>query len=295
MALNETAIFTAATGFVYTGPVGTAKPTPAQISAFTEAAGLQSEQQTITITGTPTGGTFTLTYSSQTTSAIPYNATAAAVKSALEALSNIEAGDIIATGGPLPGSPVVVTFTGSLAGTNVAQMTSTPSLTGGSTPTVTVTTSSAGAGWTDLGHTSREDLPEFGFEGGETETRGTWRAAALREVVTEVAVDYVIVTLHQFDEEGLSLYYGVENASTENGEFAVADSATSTVERSICIVMVDGDVKIAFYAPRVSIRREDSIEMAVDEFALMPIRATFLKPTSGNLFTWINETVLNPA
>lgn len=150
-------------------------------------------------------------------------------------------------------------------------------------------------GWTDLGHTSREDLPEFGFEGGDTETRGTWRAASLREVVTEVAVDYVVVTLHQFDDTGLSLYYGVENASADPGEFAVADSSTATVERALCIVMEDGPFKIAFYAPRASIRREDAIEMAVDEFSTLPLRATFLKPSSGNLFTWINEDTLNPA
>src|SRR3954465_8763162 len=48
-----------------------------------------NEVQTITVTGTPTGGTFTLTYSTQTTAAIAYNATAAAVQTALEALSNI--------------------------------------------------------------------------------------------------------------------------------------------------------------------------------------------------------------
>lgn len=103
-----------------------------------------SEQQTVTITGTPTGGTFTLTYDSQTTAAIAYNATAAAVKSALEALSNIGTGDITATGGALPGTAVVVTFGGSLSGTNVTQMTATGSLTGGTTPAVAVTTTSAG-------------------------------------------------------------------------------------------------------------------------------------------------------
>lgn len=192
--LNETAIFTAATGYVYVGPVGTTKPTPTEITAHDPVTGL-------------------------------------------------------------------------------------------------------GVGWTDLGHTSREDLPEFGFEGGDTETRGTWRAAALREVVTEVAVDYVIVRLHQFDDEGLALYYGVENASAVEGEFAVANTSTATVERALCIVMEDGASRIGFYAPRVSVRRDDAIEMGVDEFSILPIRATFLKNEGAgdtNLFTWVNEDVLNP-
>jgi len=150
------------------------------------------------------------------------------------------------------------------------------------------------SGWTDLGHTSREDLPEFGFEGGDTETRGTWRNAALREVVTEAAVDYVIIRLHQFDDEGLSLYYGVPNASTVKGEFAVANSSTATVERALCMIIVDGENKIGLYAPRASIRRDDSIEMSVDEFSVLPLRCTFLKRGTENVFTWINADILNP-
>ena len=68
------------------------------------------------------GGTFTLSYGGQTTSAIAYNATASAVESALEALSNISEGDMIVTGG---GDTKVweVQFTGSLAYTNVGMIT----------------------------------------------------------------------------------------------------------------------------------------------------------------------------
>lgn len=44
--------------------------------------------QTVTIDGAPTGGTFTLTYKGQTTSALPYNASAAQVQTALNALNN---------------------------------------------------------------------------------------------------------------------------------------------------------------------------------------------------------------
>lgn len=103
------------------------------------------EVQTVTITGSPTGGTFTLTYSGQTTAAIAYNATAAAVQAALVALSNIDTGDVAVTGGPGPGTPYVVTFGGNLADQDVAQMTATGSFTGGTTPAVAVTTTTAGA------------------------------------------------------------------------------------------------------------------------------------------------------
>lgn len=114
------------------------------ITAIVAPPTLTDEVQRITITGTPTGGSFTVTYAGQTTAAIAYNATAANVKSALEALSNIGVGDVLCTGGPFPGTPVDVTFSGALSGANIAQMTATSSLTGGSSPAVAVTTITEG-------------------------------------------------------------------------------------------------------------------------------------------------------
>lgn len=58
----------------------------------------ENEVQSLAIEHGPTGGTFTLTYSGQTTSGIAYNANAAAVQSALEGLSNIASGDVEVTG-----------------------------------------------------------------------------------------------------------------------------------------------------------------------------------------------------
>lgn len=105
-----------------------------------------NEGQTVTITGTPTGGTFTLTFDGETTAGIAYNANAAAVQTALEGLSNVTAGDVTVTGGPGPGTPYVVTFSGGdEAGTDVPVMTASgASLTGGSSPAVAVTTTTAG-------------------------------------------------------------------------------------------------------------------------------------------------------
>ncbi|MFJ2279233.1 hypothetical protein ACIOEZ_34355 [Streptomyces sp. NPDC087866] len=114
---------------------------------FAPYSGPRSEVQTVTVTGGPTGGTYTLTFSGQTTAGIPYNATAAQVKSALEALSNVEVGDVAVSGGPHPGTAVVVTFGGQYLGDDVSQMTaSAASLTGGTSPAVTVATTTAGGG-----------------------------------------------------------------------------------------------------------------------------------------------------
>jgi hypothetical protein len=104
-----------------------------------------NEVQTVTISGTPTGGTFTLTLDGETTGAIAYNATATTVKTALEALSNVTPGDVVVTGGPGPGTPYVVTFSGGTwAGKDVPALTAAASLTGGSSPAVAVATSTGG-------------------------------------------------------------------------------------------------------------------------------------------------------
>lgn len=104
-----------------------------------------NEVQQVAITGGPTGGTFTLTFGGQTTAPIAYNASASVVQAALELLSSIGTGGVVATGGPLPGTPVLVEFRGVNAQKDVAAMTaSSAGLTGGTTPTVVITSPTPG-------------------------------------------------------------------------------------------------------------------------------------------------------
>jgi hypothetical protein len=148
-------------------------------------------------------------------------------------------------------------------------------------------------GFTDIGHTSDDDLPEFGFDGGDTEVRGSWQNQALREVVTEALADYMTFNLLQFDKEGLSLYYGVTDPGATDGVFEVGSNNNPPIERALVVVIVDGNTKIAFHAGRTGIRREDAIQLDPEGFAALPLRATFLKGT-GPLFSWIsNDTEVN--
>lgn len=65
-----------------------------------------------------TGGTFTVTFgfgTVYTSAPIPYNASAAQVQSALQALPNIGSGNVSCTGGALGSAGVVCTFGGNLA------------------------------------------------------------------------------------------------------------------------------------------------------------------------------------
>lgn len=101
-----------------------------------------NEQQTVTIGGTPTGGTFALTFDGQTTSALAYNASAATVEAALEALSTIGVGNVRVTGAA--GGPYTVEFMGVLGKQNNAALTVDITLLTGGTPTGTIATAQGG-------------------------------------------------------------------------------------------------------------------------------------------------------
>ena len=100
------------------------------------------EVQTIEIPATVTGGTFTLTYSAQTTGNLAYGASAVVIEAALEALSTVGLGNVAVTGA----TPVwTVTFGGTLASTDASAISGDGSLlTGGAATDVTITETVAG-------------------------------------------------------------------------------------------------------------------------------------------------------
>jgi hypothetical protein len=128
---------------------------PTSIDGYSEAnVGLfynypdqvSSTVQTLTISGTPTGGTFTLTTAAPLPSAIsaalPFDATASEVQAALSAI--IGAGDVAVTGGPLPANPLTLTFQGTDTDLDIPTLYPASSLTGGSGASIDVETTTVG-------------------------------------------------------------------------------------------------------------------------------------------------------
>lgn len=192
-----------------------------------------NEVQTVTITGTPTGGGFTLTFSGQTTASITYNAIASAVQTALEALSNIDPGDVTVTGGPGPGTAYVVTFGGQYAHTDVTQMTATGSFTGGTTPTVAVTTTTPGAGadltalpsgWEDLGWVTSDGVT-YGRTTDVSDVTSFGSVQPTRSDVTNDTITMSVVA-QETKFQTLGLYTGADTsaltASASTGEFSIS-------------------------------------------------------------------------
>jgi hypothetical protein len=102
------------------------------------SSGATAEVQTITITGTPTGGTFNVTLPGYgTATGLVYNITTSALAAALSAAFSIT---VTVTG--TPGTSYVVTFPA--ASGNISQMTVSPAFTGGTTPAASVATTTPG-------------------------------------------------------------------------------------------------------------------------------------------------------
>lgn len=101
--------------------------------------------QTITVAGTPTGGQFTLTFKGETTIPMLYNVAAATMQTNLQALGTIGSGGVTVSG--TPGTSYVITFAGALVSSKQPDMVVqiTTALTGGTTPTITLATTTPGS------------------------------------------------------------------------------------------------------------------------------------------------------
>lgn len=114
------------------------------------------EVQTLTIGGTPDGGTFKLAFDGQTTGDIEWTDVDAtlitAIDTALEALSNIPTGGVTTVDTTMSSGigACTITFTGALAKRNVALITVAENALTGTDPTVAVALTTAGVDATAL-------------------------------------------------------------------------------------------------------------------------------------------------
>jgi hypothetical protein len=145
------------------------------------------------------------------------------------------------------------------------------------------------SGWTNLGHTSEDDLPTPGQDGGDTETKNSWQSKPLRTVITEKPTDFWdIKSLQILDPAVLGYYFGGGTpGAAASGRWIQPDNP-APLEKAVTIVMVDGTTPLAFFAPKMSLYRSDSLEVETGEFMTVPLRLTLLKAAGQPLGVWIN-------
>jgi hypothetical protein len=123
-----------------------------------------NEVQTLTIGGTPTGGTFALSFDGFPTAAITWSATNATllanIDAALEALPNIGTGGVTTAAGTLTAGigTVTITFTGNNAAKAVSTITVANNSLTGTAPTLAVAKTTPGVDATARGATTGAGL-----------------------------------------------------------------------------------------------------------------------------------------
>lgn len=116
-----------------------------------------SEVQTVTVGGTPSGGSFKLSFAGQTTAAIAWSSTNATlianVQNALRALGTVGSAGVTVAAGTLTAGigTLVVTFGGNLAKLAIATMVVADNSLTGTSPTVAVTKTTPGVTATHRG------------------------------------------------------------------------------------------------------------------------------------------------
>lgn len=130
-----------------------------------------------------------------------------------------------------------------------------------------------GAAWTEIGHTSAQDILAAGSEGGDTTTLRSLQNATLRQSIAP-RTEAFTMNLLQFDVAGLKLYYGSNAVVDGSGHVQVPSSPTPT-EVAWLVVFYDGQVTAGIYAPKASIIRADDLSISdTENMAQLSLRVT---------------------
>jgi hypothetical protein len=258
-----------------------------------------NELQLVDVDGS-SAGTFTLTYDGQTTAGIAFNAAASAVQSALEALSNIGAGDVSVT--LIAADQWQVEFKNDLGQQNVALMTmNTGGLTGpGGSAGVTTTTAGVaptvlesipisprfpdvyiGDDIAGLAQLDRADLFEFGIGDRQTpyftlDSRETSFSAAV-----EKAFNFSINLRMMHNSTSLSLLEELRAGATKIFRLVVEQDE---IEANFPYVL-----KITMGCKMANPQRGDNNDVYSNTIELIPVPTSEL---SGNFMEVVVDTTI---
>lgn len=137
------------------------------------------------------------------------------------------------------------------------------------------------APWTNVGHTSLEDIFGVSTEGGDKTTLGTLQNKTLRTKYSK-RTDTLTFTLQQFDTASLKLYYGSNATILPGGEVGVPEEPVPTT-CAFLAVFIDQSNHFAFYAPKAEIFRADDLSLSdTESLAGLPLGVTPLVDGSND-------------
>ncbi|WP_172384862.1 hypothetical protein [Streptomyces sp. MNP-20] len=154
-------------------------------------------------------------------------------------------------------------------------------------PTSITDPKNPGAGWESIGHTSLDELPEFGRDGDDPEVKGSWQNAKLRQTTPDVTYS---ITFQSIQATSLTyqLYFGAGPAAVQADKSFRIPATPAPQVKALLVILVDGTRFLPLWHPRVSLLGSDAVGMEADGFVTFPVKGTFLGSSAigGALGEW---------
>lgn len=155
-----------------------------------------------------------------------------------------------------------------------------------------LTSNTIATGWSNFGHTSRENNVTIDSDVNEGDVKGSWQNANLRKVADTVTRTLAIGSL-QMTNETLELYYAGGDSTEPDIFWAKGDAPQ---ERAVFVALVDGAERSGFYQPRVSFGADGGVEMDPENFLEFSLKGTFLDQTGAKgILAWLRSGLGTPA
>lgn len=139
-----------------------------------------------------------------------------------------------------------------------------------------------GVDFTEIGHTSIDNILQFASDGGETTVLGTLQNKSLRTTTSPRTETWTFI-LEQWDAAALKLYFG-SNATVNSttGQLEVP-TAPEPTESAFLAVYTDGGRTFSIYAPKASLERGDDLSLEdTESLAGLSIKVTPLQYQTNN-------------
>lgn len=140
-------------------------------------------------------------------------------------------------------------------------------------------------GWERVANTSRENLPTFEVEQGDTKTIGSWDVKAIRTIYEDGSVK---LTFHPMQHDIDTLVRFFHGWPSEDGKGAVMGASGWAFTLGIAVVIMDGELVSGYHIPNLDAVVTGLPALSLDAFNELTVvgtakaaSATVIKPNLG--------------
>lgn len=132
-------------------------------------------------------------------------------------------------------------------------------------------------GWTNIGHTSSDNLVSFSIDGGDATVLRTWLQEAVRTIYDASSWSLSINAM-QFDKPTLDLAFNGGFTGTNNGY--TVPGTNGGVSTALFVLCQDSTAAVGFYIPNTTTKLGDSPVFDTANFIELPLSSQILSAST---------------